>query len=329
MRISNPLWGGLLLILALVFAVLPVADLWANPTTTIRFKDRVEINADDVLVGQIATIEGGDARFVQRLKNILIARAPSPGETRQFDLNFLQKRLEQHHIDLATVTVLAPPKIDVIRSHIEIQKAEIEKIVSEYIIQQAPQGNITLRIKELRVPESVILPEGRITYKVTVPHNRQLMGRCPLSVRFSVDGRLQKKVWTTAVIEFLGPVVVTRKPLGRYKPIAADDIEVQTLDLADLPADVLSDPDEAIGKRTKRAVGAQIPLRAESIELPPLVKRGDFVTIIAESESLKITTLGQVKKKGRLGERIPVVNLDSKKVLQAQVVDANTVKVDF
>jgi flagella basal body P-ring formation protein FlgA len=50
---------------------------------------------------------------------------------------------------------------------------------------------------------------------------------------------------------------------------------------------------------------------------------------MAESENLKITTLGQVKKKGRLGERIPVVNLDSKKVLHAVVVDANTVKIDF
>jgi flagella basal body P-ring formation protein FlgA len=123
--------------------------------------------------------------------------------------------------------------------------------------------------------------------------------------------------------------VVTRKPLGRHKPITEDDIEMQTLDLSNLPANVLTDREAVIGKRTKRAVGAQTPLRADSIELPPLVKRGDLVVIIAESENLKITTLGQVKKKGRRGERIPVVNLDSKKVLQARVVDANTVKVDF
>lgn len=101
------------------------------------------------------------------------------------------------------------------------------------------------------------------------------------------------------------------------------------LDLANVPANVLCDPDAAIGKRTKKAIGAQTPLRANSVELPPLVKRGDLVTIIAESQSLKITTLGQVKKKGRKGERIPVINLDSKKILHAVVVDTNTVKVDF
>jgi flagella basal body P-ring formation protein FlgA len=136
-------------------------------------------------------------------------------------------------------------------------------------------------------------------------------------------------VWVTATIEVRGPAVVTRKPLGRHKPIAAEDIEVQILDLANLPANVLSDPGAVIGKRTRRAIGALTPLRADSIELPPLVKRGDLVVIMAESENLKITTLGQVKKKGRLGERIPVVNLDSKKVLHAVVVDANTVKIDF
>ena len=39
--------------------------------------------------------------------------------------------------------------------------------------------------------------------------------------------------------------------------------------------------------------------------------------------------LGQVKKKGALGDRIPVVNFESKKVLYAVVMDANTVKIDF
>ena len=38
---------------------------------------------------------------------------------------------------------------------------------------------------------------------------------------------------------------------------------------------------------------------------------------------------GEVKQKGCLGERIPVVNLDSNKVIQARVVDTQTVKIDF
>jgi flagella basal body P-ring formation protein FlgA len=70
-------------------------------------------------------------------------------------------------------------------------------------------------------------------------------------------------------------------------------------------------------------------LRATLVEFPPLVKRGDVVMIIAETQGFKITALGQVKKKGALGDRIPVVNFDSKKVLYARVLDSNTVKIEF
>ena len=323
------LGAGLIFLLALVMVNVPATDLWAEQATTVRIKARIEVDSVDILLGQIATFEGNDAQFIQQLKNIMIGKAPLPGNARSLDLNLLQKRLKQHQIDLATVVVDAPSKVEVIRSHVEVQKQEIEKIVTDYIVQQTLPENQTMRIKEIRVLDGVILPTGRITYLVSAPRSRQLMGRCPIAVDFSVNGHPQKKVWATAMIEVLGPVVVTRKPLGRYKPISADDIEVQMLDLASVSANVLTDPEAAIGKRTKRAIGVQTPLRADSIELPPLVKRGDLVTIVAESASLTITTLGQVKKKGRRGERIPVINLDSKKVLHAVVVDANTVKVDF
>jgi flagella basal body P-ring formation protein FlgA len=320
---------GLFIVLALVPLYGQAAQLYADQMTLVRLQERAEINGADVLLGQIASIEGSDARFVQKLNDIVIGKAPLPGDARLFDQNLLVKRLKQHQIDLATVKIEAPPQIEVVRAHVEIMKSEIEKIVSDFILQHAPRENTSARIKEIRVPDGVVMSKGRVTYKVAAPRNRQLMGRCPISVEFSVDGRLQKKVWATAVVEVLGPVVITRKPLGRYKPITEDDIEVQTLDLADMPSNVLSDPEAVIGKRTRRAIGVQTPLRADSIELPPLVKRGDLVVIIAESETLKITTLGQVKKQGRLGERIPVLNLDSKKILHAQVIDANTVRVDF
>jgi flagella basal body P-ring formation protein FlgA len=53
------------------------------------------------------------------------------------------------------------------------------------------------------------------------------------------------------------------------------------------------------------------------------------VEIVAETRGFKVTALGQVKKKGALGERIPVMNFESKKVLYARVVDSKTVKIDF
>jgi flagella basal body P-ring formation protein FlgA len=319
----------------LVF-VLTAACLWMWPAASgaarpavVRVHDRVEIDGDEVLLGQIAVIEGSDTQWSRQLKNIVIGRAPLPGKTRQYDRRYLEMRLKQHHVDLSAVVLEVPQHVEVARSAVIVEEQELKQIVSEFIFRNISRDNKTVRIKEIRVPQSVVLPKGRLAYQVAAPRSGELMGKCSVAVDLSVNGQPQKKVWATVTVEILGPVVMTRKPLGRHKPITEDDIELQTVDLSDLPRDVIADPEAVLGKRTRRAIGARTPLRAGLVELPPLVKRGDLVVIIAESEGLKITTLGQVKKKGRLGERIPVVNIDSKKILYARVIDANTVKVDF
>lgn len=320
---------GLFFLLATA-TILGVATVSASAEmTTIRVPDQVEVENDEILLGQIASIEGSDTQLIQKLKQIIIGKAPSAGKTRQYEQRQLRKRLELHRIDLAAVNLEVPRRIRITRSYVEIDKHKIKKIVADFIRQNIPQDNRMVRIKEIHVPERVILPKGRIAYKVVAPRTRQLMGNCALAVDFSVDGHSQKRIWATAQVEVWGPVVVTRKPLGRYKPITEDDIVLQTMDLANVPPNVLTDPEAVLGKRTKRAIGAQTPLRADVIELPPLVKRGDLVMIIVESKGLKATARGLVKKKGRLGERIPVVNVDSKKVLYGRVIDSNTVKVDF
>ena len=312
---SKRLGLGLLIFWATASILGVAAELTAAEMTTIRVRDQVEIENDEVLLGQIASIESSDTQLVQQLKDIVIGKTPLPGKTREYDQRHLKMRLKQHHINLAGVNIEGPRRIIISRSHVEIDKHKIEKIVADFITQNIPQENKTVRIKEINVSERVILSKGRIAYKVAAPSMQKLMGTCSIAVDFSVNGHFEKKVWTTATVEVWGPVVVTRKPLGRYKPITEDDIMLQTLDLTHLSSNVVTDLEAVLGKRTKRAIGAQTPLRADSIELPPLVKRGDLVVIIAQSNGLKITTRGLVKQKGRLGDRIPVINVDSKKVL--------------
>lgn len=324
-------WVGFgLLIFLITASILGVAaEPAAAEMTTIRVRDQVETENDEVLLGQIASIESSDTQFVQRLKDIVIGKAPLPGRTRQYDQRHLKMRLQQQHVDLAVIRIEGPRYVKILRSHVEIDKHQIKKIVSDFITENIFAKNKTVRIKEIHVSERVVLPKGRIAYKVRAPSMQQLKGTCSIAIDFSVNGHFEKKVRATATIEVWGPVVVTRRPLGRYKPITEDDIMLQTMDLTNLSANVVSDPEAVLGKRTRRAIGAQTPLRADSIELPPLVKRGDLVVIIAQSKGLKISTRGVVKKKGRLGDRIPVVNVDSKKVLYARVIDSNTVQVDF
>ena len=79
----------------------------------------------------------------------------------------------------------------------------------------------------------------------------------------------------------------------------------------------------------KRNLDVNTPLRLTFLEIPPLVKRGDMVTIVAETDVLKITTKGVVTESGCKGDVVRVVNVNSRKELFAKVRDARTVEVDF
>ena len=320
-----------IIIFLLVFFGLPeiIREIDAADLTRISILPNVQINGEDILLGKIAGIEGHDPLLVQKLSSIVVARAPLPGESRTLGKKAFKLRLKQNGINLSQLALQIPAKVVVTRNYIQISREKIKMLVSDYIQKNIIKDNADGSIKDIQVADSLQLPNGRITFKVIPPRNRDLLGKIPFSVHFDVNGKFYKRVWATATVEVLAEVVITKKPLGRHKPITEDDIELLKMDLAKLPSGVITDPEAVLGKRTKRAIGSKTVLRTDLVELPPLVKRGDVVVIIAESSGLKITSLGEVKKKGRLGESIPVMNYDSKKILYGRVLDSSTVKVEF
>ncbi|NCC67884.1 MAG: flagellar basal body P-ring formation protein FlgA, partial [Clostridia bacterium] len=109
----------------------------------------------------------------------------------------------------------------------------------------------------------------------------------------------------------------------------ADDLVVGRMDLARAPSGGFSDPKQVVGRRASRMIAAQTVVTDRMIENPPLVKRGDSVTIVAQGGGVRATAAGKARQKGCLGDRIAVVNLDSQRTIYAQVVDGRTVAVDF
>lgn len=311
-------------------AVLLGQPLGAAGLTSVRVYDRADVAADQIRLGGIARIDGDDAAFVRKLQDVILGRSPLPGKSRTLEPATLLSRLRQSGIDPEQLDLQIPPEIVLNREAAAIERDQIEQIVRAFIQQQAGEKpGEAIVIKDIRVPEPVQLPKGPFTARVIVPKNSELAGHVPLQVVFNVEPDFERRIGVTASLEQRVNVVVTRRPLGRFKPIDAADVELKAVDAAGLPADRMDDPEAVIGKRTRRALDAGTVLRPDLLEFPPIIKRGDRVRIIAESPSLRISAFGQAKQKGAQGELIPVVNLDSNKVVHARVVDSMTVRIEF
>jgi flagella basal body P-ring formation protein FlgA len=215
------------------------------------------------------------------------------------------------------------------RSSTVVSKDKIEKIIKDYVSKNLIPADAKAKIKNIHVRQDATLPEGNIIFQVVPLKEKKLSGSMNLTVLFEVDGYYKQEVSARVDIEIISEVVIAKRPLPRNRIISDDDIDVVEMDITELPLNILTSSEDVVGKRTKGTINSKTVLRSDLLELPPVVKRGDIVTIIAESGCLKISARGKIKKSGHIGEVLMVENLDSKKAIYAKVVDSETVAVDF
>lgn len=210
-----------------------------------------------------------------------------------------------------------------------IKPAQIRAAVKHYIDRHAPWDTEQMVVKKIKFNRTISLPPGKVALRVSAPKHTDWLGAIPFSVGVAVNGQRKTGLTVPVNIEVWSDVIMTTKPLGRFEPIDRDDLQIKKMDLARVPSNALVNVDDVIGKRANRNIAANCILRNDHVEMPPLIKRGDLVEVVAESPMLKISVKAMAKENGRQGDRIKVVNLRSKKTLYALVVDGQTVRVEF
>ncbi len=325
-------WFVFLFLFIIASAWVPTTPVSAaeGPVVSVDVMEKSEVNRDVICLEDISVIKGGDAGLIHRLKSVELGRSPLPGRSRRIDEGHIAVRLKQFHIEPSRVKLRVPDNAEVKRGFTVVSKEQLRKLIRSYLHQRASWNEDTMRIKAIQIRDSVLVPKGPISFEVEPPKERDFCGKVPLSINIYVGNERKEKVWTVADIEVMRRVVVAIRPLRRHQEITENDIDVREMPMARLPSSFLSDFGDVLGKRTSRSVHVNTVLRTDLVEFPPLVKRGDVVTVVAESAGLRISAVGVVKaREGRQGERIRVENIDSNKSIYAQVVDGKTVRVDF
>ena len=291
--------------------------------------ENVAIDSAEVRLGQIARITGADPARLKQLQGVTIGRAPSAGHSRTISRDYILLRLRQSGLDPASMTIRAPEETTLTRRAVKIAKADLEMMVRAYVTANPPFSDGDLTIDAVRTAGDVLLPSGDIQHEIRYLPRTRPSGALPLTVSFSADGKPLKRVMVTVHVTLLKAVPVTRRPIARNQMISEEDLMLQTMDVTGLPANAVVAFHEIKGQRARRHIGPRTVLRKDQLEFPPVVKKGDRVLIVAETSGLRVTTLGEVKSLGRVGERVRVVNLDSNKTVLARVIDARTVQVDL
>ena len=316
-----------LLMLGLISSPLQAGTTRAQPA--LNLPEQVEVDGDEVALGQMAVITGADAALTRQLQGIMVGRTPLPGNSRTVSRDYIALRIRQSGVDPAGILMNVPDKVTLVRRAVNISATDIEMLIREYVAANPPFSDAAMTITQVRVPGDIMLPTGDVQHEIQYLPQSRPSGTLPVNIFFRIDGALVKRVMATVNVVLMKDVPVTKHPIARYQLIQADDVMMQTMDMTDLPANTVLSFEEIAGQRARRNISPQAVLRTDQFEFPPVVRRGDRVVILAESSGLRITTIGEVQNSAQVGEKVRVVNLESNKTLLARVIDARTVQVEF
>lgn len=314
--------------LALLAALLVRPGPAGADAARVQVAPRVEVNAVDLTLGDLAVVETEDADLQARLAALVIGRAPLAGQERVITRDYVELRLRQGGLADGGVALVMPERVAVQRGSVRVAPEEIEALVVDWVRERHPFG-AEAGIREVVVPDAVVLPKGERQCLIEGPVTAAPARTLPLQVTFVVNGETQRRLHVTVRLEIFREVVVAAAPIARRQVIGAADLTTRRLDLTELPGDVLLDPAAVVGQWARTGIAAGRVIRQEQVEFPPAVQQGDRVLIVAEGAGLRVTAMGEVRDAGRPGDSVAVVNLDSRKTVYARVLDARTVRVDF
>jgi flagella basal body P-ring formation protein FlgA len=325
----------LLIPVTLVFCLISIPTILLAETSAtgmgleIRLLAEAEVSSDTLSLGQLAEITGGTEQQRQSVAALVLGPSPSPGKSNWIHQGHVQTCLTDNGIALEDVSIKAAGPVKVLRSYESLTSQRVCEVVKAFILQSSPWDPHQIKIRSVSYNQSYRLPPGNLQLQVSAPKHTDWIGAIPFRVDAYVDGRLIQRFSVPAHIEVWSDVVVAAKPLGRRQPIELDDIKVQHMNLSRVPKNAILRKAQILGCRTVRAVALNAILSTDQVEIPPVIKKGDVVQMVAETPLLKVSTKGMAKDKGAIGDRIPVVNLNSNKIVYAQIVDQATVRVEF
>lgn len=179
-------------------------------------------------------------------------------------------------------------------------QSSFQETLDDYLRTQTQglPGKVTYSIGQLD-PRTQLSPCQ--AYEPFLPHGNKLWGKSTVGIRC-----LGPSTWTIYVpvqVNVSGDYLVSARTMPAGYVVGGADIVVRNGDLGKLPANVLTDQSQAIGKTVKNGFAAGQPLRNDQLMAPWAVQQGQSVktrssgpgfSVSSEAKALNNAVEGQI-----------------------------------
>jgi len=210
-----------------------------------------------------------------------------------------------------------------------VTSQEIRESAENYLINSLDWDPESMDISIKYEARDLELPEGKLLLDFVKINNPRGVGRIPLTALVKVDGKFIKRLRVNAKVAVYQDVVKTVSSIQRGNVISVSDVVVERTRTERVLKNIPTTLDKVIGRAATRNLQNGKIVKFRDLKKVPTVKRGSRVIILARKGSVKITAPGTVREDGFKNSIVQVMNLETKKMIYAEVINGNTVEVRF
>jgi flagellar basal body P-ring formation protein FlgA len=183
------------------------------------------------------------------------------------------------------------------------QNATLQATLEDYLRTQTQglPGKVSYSIGQLE-PRTQLAPCA--AFEPFLPAGSQLWGKSTVGVRCLGPG-----TWTIYVpvqVNVAGNYLISARTMPAGYVLGAADIVVRSGDLAKLPANVITDPAQAIGRTVKNGFAAGQPLRSDQLMTQWAVQQGQNVKTVSNGPGFSVSSEGKALNNAAAGQLVQV-----------------------
>ncbi len=254
------------------------------------------------------------------MADVAIFRAPDLGQTGSVPVARVIEALRPHQ--LADVDTRGIAEVVVTRRSRTLTRKDIEARILRALAGQHGQAdsrNLAVTLDNDMRPLQV---EANVPVELLVAR----LSHDPRTGRFDVTFALPGSAAARRLpLRFTGTIGETFEAVVLVRAVAQGEV-LQMSDLAlerrpktEFTAQTMTTLEQALGQASRRALRAGLVLRQGDLMKPELVARNETVTIVYEVPGIVLTLRGKATEPGALGDLINVLNIQSKRTIQATV----------
>ena len=175
----------------------------------------------------------------------------------------------------------------------------LRQTVEKFLLKQASglPGQITVSVGSI---DPRLTLAACLTPEAFFSNGSKAWGRTTVGIRCAAPASW--KIFVTATVRVQGEYIAAAVPLAQGHIVQQEDIAKVKGELTELPAGILTDPAQALGRTVLRSLALGSPLRTDVLRGQRVVQQGQSVRVLSAGPGFTVSTEGDALSNATEGQ---------------------------